>query len=129
MSPEVIAAIIAASVSVLTVIGALAAQHFGRPATSRNTQEALGEQRKQLDRTLIRLPKRPLFGRRGRSNGSTSARRLGLHHRLRATPDHHRRLGACRGVAAPHIGRSLRSSRPRRVMLDTTRPSPDSVAA
>jgi hypothetical protein len=62
MSPEVIGAIIAASVSVLTVIGALAAQHFGRPATSRNTQEALGEQRKQLDRTLIRLPKRPLFG-------------------------------------------------------------------
>lgn len=55
---------------------------------------------------------RALFGRRGRSDGSTSARRLGLHHRPRATPDYHRRLGACRAVAARHITRSLRSSRP-----------------
>ena len=49
MSPQVVAAIIAASVSVLTLIGTLAAQYFGRRATSRDTQEALKEQRKQLD--------------------------------------------------------------------------------
>jgi uncharacterized protein YjbI with pentapeptide repeats len=48
MSPEVIAAIIAASVSFLTLLGTLAAQYFGRRATSRD----LEEQRKQLDRTL-----------------------------------------------------------------------------
>jgi uncharacterized protein YjbI with pentapeptide repeats len=52
MSPQVVAAIIAACVSVLTLVGTLAAQYFGRRATSRDTQEALGEQRKQLDRTL-----------------------------------------------------------------------------
>jgi uncharacterized protein YjbI with pentapeptide repeats len=52
MSPEVTAAIIAASVSVLTLIGTLAAQYFGRRVTSRDTQQALEEQRKQLDRTL-----------------------------------------------------------------------------
>jgi hypothetical protein len=52
MSPEVIAAIIAASVSFLTLIGTLAAQYFGRRATSRDTQKAFEEQRKQLDRTL-----------------------------------------------------------------------------
>ena len=52
MSPEVIAAIIAAGVGVLTVIGTVAAQYFGRRATSRDTQKALAEQREQLDRTL-----------------------------------------------------------------------------
>ena len=52
MSPEVTAAIIAASVGVLTLIGTLAAQYFGRRATSRDTQQALEEQRKQLDKTL-----------------------------------------------------------------------------
>src|SRR6202050_1057565 len=52
MSPEFTAAIIAASVSFLTLIGTLAAQYFGRRATSRDTREALKEQRKQLDRTL-----------------------------------------------------------------------------
>ena len=51
-SPLVVAAIIAASVSVLTLIGTLAAQYFGRRATSRDTQKAFEEQRKQLDRTL-----------------------------------------------------------------------------
>jgi uncharacterized protein YjbI with pentapeptide repeats len=60
MSPEVIAAIIAASVSVLTLIGTLAAQYFGRRATSRDTQEALEEQRKQLDRTLAEQRTRTL---------------------------------------------------------------------
>jgi hypothetical protein len=52
MSPQVVAAVIAASVSVLALTGTLAAQYFGRRATSRDTQEALEEQRKQLDRTL-----------------------------------------------------------------------------
>jgi uncharacterized protein YjbI with pentapeptide repeats len=52
MNSEVVAAIIAASVSVLTLIGTLAAQYFGRRATSRDTEKTLGEQGKQLDRTL-----------------------------------------------------------------------------
>src|SRR5215472_4143271 len=52
MSPEVTAAIIAASVGVLTLIGTLAAQYFGRRATSRDTQKALDEQREQLNKTL-----------------------------------------------------------------------------
>jgi hypothetical protein len=67
MSPEVIAAIIAASVSFLTLIGTLAAQYFGRRATGRDTEKTLdrtfaeqrgqlsktlAEQREQLDRTL-----------------------------------------------------------------------------
>ena len=43
MSPQVTAAIIAASVSFLTLIGTLAAQYFGRRATSRDTQKALEE--------------------------------------------------------------------------------------
>ncbi len=52
MNPEVVAAIIAASVSFLTLIGTLAAQYFGRRATSRDTEKTLGEQGKHLDRTL-----------------------------------------------------------------------------
>ena len=56
MSPEVTAAVIAAIVSVLTLIGTLVAQHFGRRATSRDTEKTLdrtfAEQRGQLDRTL-----------------------------------------------------------------------------
>ena len=60
MSPEVTAAVIAAGVSVLTLIGTLAAQYFGRRATSRDTQQALEEQRKQLDRTLTEQRTRTL---------------------------------------------------------------------
>jgi hypothetical protein len=45
MSPEVTAAIIAASVSFLTLIGTLAAQYFGRRATSKQLDRTLGEQR------------------------------------------------------------------------------------
>jgi len=52
MNPQVVAAFIAASVSVLTLIGTLAAQYFGRRATSRDTEKTLGEQGKHLDRTL-----------------------------------------------------------------------------
>ena len=52
MSPEVTAAIIAAGVGVLTVAATVAVQITGRRATSQDTQKALEEQRKQLDRTL-----------------------------------------------------------------------------
>jgi uncharacterized protein YjbI with pentapeptide repeats len=52
MSPQVTAAVIAAGVGVLTVIATVAVQISGRRATSRDTQKALEEQRKQLDRTL-----------------------------------------------------------------------------
>jgi hypothetical protein len=45
MSPEVTAAVIAASVSFLTLIGTLAAQYFGRRATSKQLDRALSEQR------------------------------------------------------------------------------------
>jgi len=57
MSPEVTAAIIAASVSFLTLIGTLAAQYLGRRATSRDTEKTLEEQRKHLDRTLAEQSK------------------------------------------------------------------------
>jgi uncharacterized protein YjbI with pentapeptide repeats len=49
MDPQVVAAIIAGA---LTVIGTLAAQYFGRRATSRDTEKTLDEQGKQLDKTL-----------------------------------------------------------------------------
>ena len=52
MNSQVVAAFIAASVSVLTLIGTLAAQYFGHRATSRETEKTLGEQGKHLDRTL-----------------------------------------------------------------------------
>ena len=61
MSPQVTAAIIAASVGVLTLIGTLAAQSFGRRATSRDTQKALAaQQSEQLDRTLAEQRTRTL---------------------------------------------------------------------
>ena len=60
MSPQVEAAIIAGSFGVLTLIGTLAAQVLGRRATSRDTQKALEEQRKQLDRTLAEQRTRTL---------------------------------------------------------------------
>jgi hypothetical protein len=56
MSPQVTAAVIAASVSFLILIGTLAAQYFGRRTTSRDTGKTLdrtfAEQREQLGRTL-----------------------------------------------------------------------------
>ena len=52
MSPELVAAIIAASVSVLTLIGSVAAQIYGIRKTSRDTEKTLKEQREQLDKTL-----------------------------------------------------------------------------
>jgi len=45
MNPEVTAAIIAAGVSFLTLIGTLAAQYFGRRATSRQLDRTFSEQR------------------------------------------------------------------------------------
>jgi len=72
MSPEVAAAIVAASVSILTLAGTLAAQYLGRRATSRDTQEALEEQRKQLDRTLAEQRTRTLNER-----FATAAEQLG----------------------------------------------------
>src|SRR5215468_9609334 len=72
MKPEVVAAIIAAGVSLLTLIGTLAAQYFGRRATSRDTQQALEEQRKQLDRTLTEQRTRTLNER-----FATAAEQLG----------------------------------------------------
>ena len=60
MSPQVAAAIIAAGVGVLTVIATVAVQVSGRRATSRDTQKALEEQRKQLDRTLAEQRARTL---------------------------------------------------------------------
>jgi hypothetical protein len=56
MSPEVTAAIIAASVSFLTLIGTLAAQYLG----SRATRHDLEEQGKRLDRTLAEQRTRTL---------------------------------------------------------------------
>jgi hypothetical protein len=50
--PSGIAAIIAAGVGVLTVAATVAVQISGRRATSRDTQHAFDEQRKQLDTTL-----------------------------------------------------------------------------
>src|SRR5215831_13951339 len=72
MNAQVVAAIIAASVSVLTLIGTLAAQYVGRRATSRDTQQALEEQRKQLDRTLAEQRARTLNER-----FATAAEQLG----------------------------------------------------
>ena len=45
MNPQVVAAVIAASVSFLTLIGTLAAQYFGRRATSQQLDRTLAEQR------------------------------------------------------------------------------------
>jgi uncharacterized protein YjbI with pentapeptide repeats len=56
MSPQVEAAIIAASVGVLTLIATVVTQYLGRRATSRDTEKTLdrtlAEQREQLDKTL-----------------------------------------------------------------------------
>jgi hypothetical protein len=52
MNPTVVAAWIAAGVSVLTLIGTLAVQFFGYHATSKDAEKTAEEQRKQLDRTL-----------------------------------------------------------------------------
>src|SRR5262245_16345958 len=48
MNPAVVAAIIAASVSVLTLIGTLAAQYFGRRATSKELDRTVAEQRARM---------------------------------------------------------------------------------
>jgi hypothetical protein len=63
MDPTAVAAWIAAGVGVLTLIGTLAAQYFGRRATSRDTTQALAEQGKQLDRALTEQRTRTLAER------------------------------------------------------------------
>jgi hypothetical protein len=68
MNPTVVAAIIAASVSALTLIGTLAAQYFSR----RDTRKALEEQSRQLDRTLAEQRTRTLNER-----FATAAEQLG----------------------------------------------------
>ena len=68
MSPQVVAAIIAASVSFLTLIGTLAVQYLARRATSRD----LEEQGKRLDRTLAEQRTRTLNER-----FATAAEQLG----------------------------------------------------
>ena len=72
MNPEVTAAIIAAGVSILTLIGTLAAQYLGRRATSRDTRQALEEQRKWLERSLAEQRTRTLNER-----FATAAEQLG----------------------------------------------------
>jgi Pentapeptide repeats (8 copies) len=52
MSPELVAAIIAASVSLLTLIGSVATQIYGIRKTSNDTEKTLKDQREQLDKTL-----------------------------------------------------------------------------
>ena len=52
MNPAVVAAIIAAGASILTLVGTLLAQFFGRRATSRDTEKTLQAQSEHLDRTL-----------------------------------------------------------------------------
>src|SRR5271170_854002 len=52
MDPTVVAAWIAAGVSVLTLVGTMAAQYFGRRGTNKDTEKAFAEQREQLNETL-----------------------------------------------------------------------------
>jgi uncharacterized protein YjbI with pentapeptide repeats len=52
MNPTVVAAWIAAGISVLTLAGTLAAQYYGYHAASRDAEKTAEEQRKQLNRTL-----------------------------------------------------------------------------
>src|ERR1700733_6778454 len=52
MDPTVVAAWIAAGVSVLTLIGTLVAQYLGYRATSEDAQKTTEDQRRQLDRTF-----------------------------------------------------------------------------
>jgi hypothetical protein len=52
MDPTVVAAWIAAGVSVLTLVGTLVAQYLGYRASSRDAEKTAEEQRLQLDRTL-----------------------------------------------------------------------------
>jgi uncharacterized protein YjbI with pentapeptide repeats len=52
MDPTVVAAWIAAGVSMLTLVGTLAAQYVGRRASSRDAERTIEEQRGQLERTF-----------------------------------------------------------------------------
>jgi uncharacterized protein YjbI with pentapeptide repeats/F0F1-type ATP synthase membrane subunit b/b' len=52
MDPTVVAAVIAAAVSVVTLVGTLWAQADSRRASARDAEKAVREQREQLDRTF-----------------------------------------------------------------------------
>ena len=60
MSPQVEAAIIAATVGVATLIATVVTQYLGRRATSRDTERAFEVQGEQLDRTLAEQRTRTL---------------------------------------------------------------------
>jgi len=53
MDPQVTAAIIAAGISGLTLVGTLAAQYLSYRATSKDAEKTAREQNQQLDRTLV----------------------------------------------------------------------------
>ena len=52
MDPTVVAAWIAAGVSVLTLVGTLAAQYLGHRANSKDAEKTTEDQRRQLDLTF-----------------------------------------------------------------------------
>jgi hypothetical protein len=52
MDPTVVAVWIAAGVSVLTLVGTLAAQYFGYHAATRAAEQTAGDQRRQMERTF-----------------------------------------------------------------------------
>ena len=52
MDPTVVAAWIAAGVSVLTLVGTLVAQYLGYRASSKDAEKTTEDQRRQLDRTF-----------------------------------------------------------------------------
>lgn len=56
MSPEVTAAIIAGGVSIVTLVSTLAAQHFGRRATNRDTEKTLERTLAEQREHLVRQP-------------------------------------------------------------------------
>jgi uncharacterized protein YjbI with pentapeptide repeats len=72
MDPTVVAAWIAAGISVLTLAGTLAAQYLGYRATSRDAEKTAREQREYLDRTLAEQRTRTLNER-----FTTAAEQLG----------------------------------------------------
>jgi hypothetical protein len=76
MDPTVVAAWIAAGVSVLTLARTLAAQYLGYRASSRDAEKTAEEQRKQLDRTQAEQRTRTLnerFATAAEQLGSTTS--------------------------------------------------------
>lgn len=70
MDPTVVAAWIAAGVSVLTLVGTLVAQYLGHRTASRDAEKTANEQREHLDRTFAEQNQqldRTLAGQRART--------------------------------------------------------------